>query len=174
MKRLAALIMAILILSSSSAYAFGFEDLLGGLSTIFGSDEDIPTYEVGEKGTVEGITATLVKVSESKGNKTYTPAKGHVYLICEFKIENGTVEDLILSSALCFNATLDDTTYQLSIEALAISMLAGTYQLDQVVEAGKRINGVVGYEVPIGWKELRIKFTPDGWGGDSIAFVANR
>ena len=174
MKRLMAMILVIIAVTSATAYALDFGDVFGGMTTIFSSDNDEVTYGVGEKGVVDDVTATLVKVSESKGNKGYKPADGNVYLICEFKVENNNTEDLFLSTMICFNTSCDDTTYQLSVEALAISALSGVFQMDQMVETGKKVNGVVGYEVPKGWKELKIRFTPQGWGGDSMTFVASR
>ena len=47
-------------------------------------------------------------------------------------------------------------------------------QLDGTVAAGKKFNGVIGYEVPADWKELEVRFTPDFWSGKEIIFVANK
>lgn len=170
MKKMMALLLVFMALIPTRAFAF---DILGGLTTIFSSDEEI-SFGIGEKGTVDGVSATLVKVSESKGSKAYKPEDGAVYLICEFKVENETADDVFLSTLICFATTCDEASYQISIEAMAISALAGVFQLDQVVEAGKKVTGVIGYEVPVGWKNLKVRFTPQGWGGDSISFEAKR
>lgn len=45
-------------------------------------------------------------------------------------------------------------------------------QLDGTVAPGKKMNGVIGYEVPADWKELEINFTPDFWSNKDISFVA--
>ena len=45
-------------------------------------------------------------------------------------------------------------------------------QPDGTVAPGKKMNGVIGYEVPADWKELEIKFTPDFWSNKDISFVA--
>ena len=44
-------------------------------------------------------------------------------------------------------------------------------QLDGAVAAGKKFNGVIGYEVPTDWKELEVRFTPDFWSGKDIVFI---
>lgn len=45
-------------------------------------------------------------------------------------------------------------------------------QLDGTIAVGKKMKGVIGYEVPINWHELEIAFTPDVWNGQEIIFIA--
>lgn len=47
-------------------------------------------------------------------------------------------------------------------------------QLDGTVAAGKKMNGVIGYEAPADWKEIEIRFTPDFWSGKDITFVHSK
>ena len=47
-------------------------------------------------------------------------------------------------------------------------------QLDGSVAAGKKMNGVIGYEVPSGWSTIEVKFTPDFWSGKDIAFTYSK
>ena len=44
-------------------------------------------------------------------------------------------------------------------------------QLDGSVAAGKKMKGVIGYELPSDWKELEIHYTSDLWSSSSIIFV---
>lgn len=173
MKKLFVLVLVLTIAATSSAYAFDFGGVLGGLTSIFSAEDDV-TYGVGEKATADGIVATLINVSESKGNSGNKPESGNVYLICEFKVENTTDESVAISSILCFNASFDGTTYELSFEALSVGMMSGKIQMDRVIEPGEKVTGIVGYEVPKNWKNLKVKFTPSVWGGESLTFVANR
>lgn len=43
-----------------------------------------------------------------------------------------------------------------------------------VIAAGKKMTGIVGYEVPKDWKEIEIRFTPDFWSGNEITFIADK
>ncbi len=46
-------------------------------------------------------------------------------------------------------------------------------QLDGTVAAGKKMNGVIGYEVDPGWTDIEIRFTPNFWSGKEIIFTAS-
>ena len=177
MKRfLALLAIVVLLLMTGSAVALDFGniiDMVGGLESIMGSTDEA-AYGVNEPAETEGITVTLTNVMESKGGSEYKPEEGNVFVICEFKIENNSNEDLMISSMMCFSASFDDKTYPESIEALGVAMFSGKYQLDTLVEVGKKVNGVVGYEVPEAWEEMQIRFTPEAYTGDRLVFVANK
>ena len=69
------------------------------------------------------------------------------------------------------NAYVDDYSTNLSISA---TIATDKPQLDGAVAAGKKMTGVVGYEVPKNWEEIEIRFTPDFWSGNEIEFIANK
>ena len=71
---------------------------------------------------------------------------------------------------LSFEAYCDDYACPYSLSALLEK--GNKNQLDGTVAAGKKLKGVVGYEVPANWKELEISFTPDVWSGKDIVFIA--
>ena len=50
----------------------------------------------------------------------------------------------------------------------------GKNQLDGSVAAGKKMNGVIAYQVPEDWKTLEIKFSPSFWSNKSATFVATK
>ena len=127
-------------------------------------------YGVGEAAESKGITVTLVSVTESSGSSYNKPADGNVFVLCEFEIENGSSSEITVSSLASFEAYCDDYTCNLSLTALIEK--GNKNQLDGSVAAGKKFNGVVGYEIPADWKELEIHFTPDFWSGKDIIFVA--
>lgn len=136
-----------------------------------GSDTDVKTeYAVGEVAELKEVKVTLVSVTENAGSEFNTPAEGNVYVLCEFEIENNSNKDVNVSSMLCFEAYCDSYTCNMSIGALVEK--GDKNQLDGTVAAGKKFNGVIGYEVPADWKELEIKFTPDFWSGKDITFIA--
>ncbi len=47
-------------------------------------------------------------------------------------------------------------------------------QLDGTVAPGKKIKGVIGYEVPVEWKEIEIHFTENVWSSNKMEFVIRK
>lgn len=129
-------------------------------------------FHVGETAELKGVSVTLVNVTESTGSQFNTPTDGNVFVLCEFEIANDSDKDITVSSMLSFEAYCDDYTCTFSLTALLEK--GNKNQLDGTVAAGKKFNGVIGYEVPEDWKELEVKFTPDFWSGKDIVFVANK
>lgn len=127
---------------------------------------------VGEAAELDGVSVTLVNVSESTGSQFNTPTEGNVFVICEFEIENNSDDEVVVSSIMSFDAYCDDYTCTYSLSALLEK--DDKNQLDGTVAAGKKFNGVIGYEVPADWSDLEIRFTPDFWDGKEIIFVATK
>ena len=120
---------------------------------------------------MKGILVTFVDVSESNGSTYNKPAEGNVFVICEFEITNNSKEEITVSSILDFEAYCDDYACEYSVGAL---MEKGSKnQLDGTVAAGKKMRGVIGFEVSADWKELEIRYTPDLWSEKQIIFVVN-
>ena len=128
------------------------------------------TFSVGETAELKGVNVTFVGVTESSGSGFNTPTEGNVFAICEFEIENNSDKEITVSSMMSFEAYCDDYTCTLSLGALMEK--GNKNQLDGTVAAGKKFNGVIGYEVPTDWQELEIIFTPDFWSGKDITFIA--
>lgn len=127
-------------------------------------------FGVGDIVDQKDIRVTLNDVYETQGNQFIEPEDGNIYVLCDFTIENNSSKEISVSSLLCFDAYVDDFSTSLSIGALAAD--SSKSQLDGSVAAGKKMTGVVGYEVPSNWKELEIRFSPDFWVGEDIIFVA--
>ena len=116
------------------------------------------------------MNVTLVNVSESKGSAYNEPNEGNVFVICEFEIANNSDKEIAVSSMMSFDAYCDDYACTFSLGAMIEK--GNKNQLDGTVAAGKKFNGIVGYEVPDDWQELEIAFTPDFWSGKDIIFIA--
>lgn len=129
------------------------------------------TFGVGETAELNGISVKFDSCTESNGSQFNTPDDGNVFLLCEFSIDNQSDKDIAVSSIASFNSYVDDYSTNLSISA---TIATDKTQLDGAIAAGKKMTGVVGYEVPKDWKEIEIRFTPDFWSGNEIAFVANK
>ena len=126
------------------------------------------TYTVGETAEDRDIKVTLVSAEQSQGSQCLTPADGNVYVVLEFEIENNSNTDITVSSLASFEAYCDD--YSVNMD-LTVNMLDDSKKtLDGSVAAGKKLNGVIGYEVPADFKTLEVKFTPSFWSNRSITF----
>lgn len=126
-------------------------------------------YAVGEAASLKNVEVTLVSVTESEGSDFFEPEEGNVFVICEFDIANQSKEELSISSILSFDAYCDDYACSYSLSA---QMASDKSQLDGAVAVGKKMNGVIGYEVPSDWKELEIHFSPNVWSGKDLMFIA--
>lgn len=124
-------------------------------------------FTIGDTARMNNVYVTLEDATESRGSDFFTPESGNVFVLCEFTIENHTSEDLNISSLICFNAYVDDFTTNLSISAESSSSKS---PLDGTIAPGKKMNGIIGYEVDKDWQLFEIHFTPDFWSADE-AFV---
>lgn len=134
--------------------------------------EDKNEFNVGETAELNGVSVTLKNVTESTGSEYNKPAEGNVFVLCEFEISNNSDKEITVSSMMSFDAYCDDYACTLSLTALIEK--GNKNQLDGAVAAGKKFNGVIGYEVPADWKEMEINFTPDFWSGKDMTFIANK
>lgn len=132
--------------------------------------EESNAFAVGETAELRDITVSMVSVTESTGSTFNTPTEGNVFVLCEFEIANNSDKEITVSSMMSFEAYCDDYTCTYSLGALMEK--GNKNQLDGTVAAGKKFNGVIGYEVPADWQELEVHFTPDFWSGKDIVFVA--
>lgn len=132
--------------------------------------EETNRFHVGETAKLNDVLVALVGVTENTGSSFNTPAEGNVFVLCEFDIDNQSNEEINISSMLSFEAYCDDYACGYSLGALIEK--DNKNQLDGAVAAGKKFNGVVGYEVPEDWEELEVHFTPDFFAGKDIVFVA--
>ena len=127
-------------------------------------------FKVGDTVKLNNVEVTFVGITKSSGTDYFKPAEGKTFVLCEFELSNTSDKDLVVSSIMNFEAYYDDYACDLSISALADK--GDTEQLDGTVAAGKKMKGVIGYEIPNDWQELEIHYTPDILNNDKIVFVA--
>lgn len=127
-------------------------------------------YGLGQTATQDNISMTLVSVTESEGTEFLSPQDGNIYVVCEFEIENNSSKELTVGTSLSFKAYFDD--YLRSESVAATYEINDKEKMDSSVAPGKKIDGVIGYEVPKDWKELEIRFNTDFWSRKDIIFVA--
>lgn len=127
-------------------------------------------FSVGEIVDLNGVNASLLSITESTGGQFNAPDEGNVFVLLEFEIENNSDKDISVSSIMSFEAYCDD--YAISQSLSGLMSVENKNQLDGSVAAGKKMNGVIAYEVPADWQQIEVSFTPDFWSGKDIKFVA--
>ena len=134
-------------------------------------EEEKTEFYKGETAELNDVYVTLTGLYRSNGSTFNTPSDGNTYVLCEFDITNNSTKDINISSILSFEAYCDDYACNYSIGALLEK--GNKNQLDGTVASGKKMTGIIGYEVPKSWNELEIRFTPDFWTGHDITFIVN-
>ena len=127
------------------------------------------TFRVGDSVEYEKVIVTLNTVTENEGGGLFTPSEGNVFVLFELTIENNSSREMAISSILSFEAYCDDFACNYSLSAKQTS---DKNQLDGTVAAGKKMNGVIGYEVPADWKEMELHFAPSVWVSKEFVFAA--
>lgn len=131
------------------------------------------SFNVGETAEYKNIQITLEKVITSQGDDMFVkPDDGKEFVLCVFKIQNNSDEDITISSIVSFEAYLDDAS--INQDFLGVQTKEGKKynSLDGDIASGKKMEGVISYEVPKDWKKLEVNVKPDAWSSKKITFVA--
>ena len=170
MKKITSLLTVCVLLFSLTACFSEQPSLVGSGDNSSTEPAGDKTFKVGDTVELDDIVVSFVGVTEHTGSEFLKPADGKIFVLCEFEISNNSNSDLAVSSILNFEAYYDNYACELSISALAEK--GDKEQLDGSVSAGKKMKGVVGYEIPADWKELEVHYTPDLLSSEKIVFVA--
>ena len=136
--------------------------------------EEKTEFYMGETAEQGDVQFTLVNVYESSGSELITPDDGNIFLVCEFDISNNSEEDIGISSVMNFEAYCDDYSLTLDIMGLQVPEAEGKSQLDGNIASGKKMNGIVAYQVPSDYKTMEINVTPDFWSGKDMKFIYSK
>ena len=134
------------------------------------TEEEKTEFAVGETASLNDVEVTLVSAEESNGTQFLAPEAGN---ILSFEITNNSDRDITVSSMLNFEAYCDDYSVNQSISGAA-SNSNGKVTLDGNVASGKKMNGIITYEVPEDYQRLEVSFTPDFWKSKDIKFVVTK
>lgn len=174
MKKCIAVIFMVILLFALTACgdseAVKVENATPGSNITEEKTTDETVFQVGETAKLNDVYVSLVAVTESTGSQYNKPEEGNVFVLCEFIIENNSDEELAVSSIMSFSGYCDDYACEYSLSALLEK--GDKNQLDGSVATGKKMDGVIGFEVPVDWKELEVHYTPDLFDGTEIVFVA--
>lgn len=136
------------------------------------SQPEQTVFTVGDTVELNGVKTTLLSAEEYPGKQYMMPTDGNVFLVCQFEIENNSSAEINVSSMVSFNAYCDDYSVSLSITG---EMLEDSWKsLDGTVAPGKKINGVIAYEIPQDWQKMEISYTPSFWSGHDVQFEINK
>ena len=130
------------------------------------------SFKVGETAEYKDVQVTLEKVIISKGDEIIQPDEGKEFAICIFKIQNNSDSSITMSSIASFEAYYDDTSMNEDIMGLQAPEAKKYNQLDGDIAAGKKMEGVIAYQVPTDWKEIEINVSPSFWSSKDIKFIA--
>lgn len=128
-------------------------------------------FGVGERVVMDDVYVTLNAVTESTGGEYFTPDEGNIFVICEFTIENETDEELAVSSMMSFKGYVDSYAADYSLTGL---MASDKKQLDGTIDAGKKMNGVIAFEVPADWSELEVHYTANLYSSKDFVFTYSK
>lgn len=138
------------------------------------SQEEKTEFQVGETVSLKDVKVTLISATESAGNEYVKPDDGKEFLILEFNIENNSSKDINISSVANFEAYCDDYSLNQDILGQQAPEADGKTQLDGSVASGKKMNGIIVYQVPTDFKSFEINVAPDFWSTKDIKYVINK
>ena len=131
-------------------------------------------FAVGETVELNDIQVKLVSATESAGSEFVAPDSGNVFLLLEFEIVNNSDSDINISSIANFEAYCDDYSLNQDLVGLQAPEAEGKNQLDGSVAKGKKMNGVIAYQVPSDYKKFEVNVAPDFWSSKDIKFVITK
>ena len=128
----------------------------------------------GDTVDLDGVRITFHGLNETIGDGIFTPNDGKIFAIAEFTVENGTNRQINISSVFGSSAYCDDYLVQESMAA----ELGDPQHRDNLtgsIDSGRKMRGIIGYELPSQWQILEIRLQTDWWkgsGSGEIVFVA--
>ena len=146
------------------------DDKSASAGSSYSEEKDV--FTKGEIAEMNGVQVTLKDYEESNGTEFLTPDDGNVFVIVTFEIANNSDSEISVSSIASFEAYVDD--YSVSTSISAESVKDGVGILDGTVAAGKKMSGIIGYEVPKDWKNMEISFTDNVWSDSAFKFEINK
>lgn len=130
------------------------------------------SFTTGDTAEYKDIQVTLEKVIKSKGDGNFVkPGDGNEFVLCVFKIKNNSDTDITISSLASFEAYFDDSSINSDYLGLQTDEAKKYNSLDGDIASGKKMEGIISYEVPKNWKKLEINVSPDTWSSKKITFV---
>lgn len=135
------------------------------------ADSKDVTFGIGDTADFDGVQVTLTSAILSKGDGQFvTPDDGKYFLELVFDIDNQSSSDISVSSVASFEAYCDDFSLNQDFMGYQAPEVDGIGQLDGSVAAGKKMNGVISYQVPQDFTNFEISYAPSFWGSNKATF----
>ncbi|MCI6795215.1 MAG: DUF4352 domain-containing protein [Lachnospiraceae bacterium] len=134
--------------------------------------EDATTeFTLGDTADFDGVQVKLSAAILSNGDGEYiTPDDGKYFLGLIFDISNDSSSDIAVSSMASFEAYCDEYSISQDLTGYQAPEWDGLDQLDGSVAAGKKMNGVIVFQVPQDFQNFEITYAPDFWGSQEVTF----
>lgn len=137
--------------------------------------ESVPAqtiYYTGQVANVNDLDVIMLGYEENYGGNFSEPSAGNMFVIVEFEVTNNGQEEAYIDGSMNFNAYVDG--YATDNSFLALTSKNGLNTLSGAISSGKRLKGVVGYEVPQNWSQLEMQFTDNVWTDKNVKFVISK
>lgn len=176
------IVLAVLLIGSAIAFGASGEDAPkpvrvgsgqigeGTIAAPAGPEE----YGPGDTVELNGVRITFHGVNETIGTDLWQPETNKIFAIAEFTVENESSDTINISSVFGTSAFCDDYVVQQSMAA-ELGDPQGREGLTGSVPPGRKLRGIVGYELPQQWQKLEIRIQTDWWKGSrggEITFTA--
>lgn len=153
---------------STSGAASGTASDAGGTAQSQGAPE---SFSIGDTADFDGIQIKVSSAVLSKGSEFVKPDDGKLFLGVIVDIVNNSSNDINISSMANFEAYCDDYALNQDILGYQAPEIDGFSQLDGSVAAGKKMNGVIAYQVPEDFKTFDLSISPDFWSSQNVKYT---
>lgn len=130
------------------------------------------TYAVGDTATTKSYKMTVESLNVIESNNQFAqPEEGKEFIEISLLIENISDNELNVSSLMNFDAYVDGFAIN---EDLSAQVASGKGSLDGTLASGKKLNGVLCYQVPLDWSELEITIDLGFTSKDEITLLLSK
>lgn len=171
MKKILAILMAILVLATFAVFAVGSSDDSASVSQGDGvtdgdssTENETLTVNVGDVLTTDTLKITYVTCEDYTGYNEYLgPKDGYKVVALKLEAENISSTDAYLSM-FEFSCYADDVTME---EFLYGDELFSS----DVISSGRKMSGYIYFEVPKDAENIEVEYETNYWSGKKAIFV---
>lgn len=129
------------------------------------------TYSVGDTATAKSYKMTIESLNVVESDNQFAqPDEGNEFIEIVLLIENISDNELNVSSLMNFDAYVDGFAIN---EDLSAQVASGKDTMNGTLASGKKLKGVLCYQVPEDWNELEIAVDLGYSSKDEITLILN-
>lgn len=133
------------------------------------------SLRVGQNANIDGFHIKMTKAIVSQGNgKTFTTESDKCILEMIFEIDNQSVKDIYISPD-SFEGYCDE--YSVDDKSLVVGKLPETEGMDTLsgdIASGKKIKGVIAYEIPKDFSKFELYFYNSNLSINKVLFTVTK